>query len=250
MLQSIVSALPTEWKIIMRQQRIGGISQPEEIVFVTNQKHIKLKTCRCRHFYCSLASDIRTPTAIARWEHYQIQPRCWRDIYELPYKCTRSTRLQSLHFRIVHRYIPTRKYLCTRGIVGSPLCLKCFELDDFQHFFFDCTDVKDIWNAILIKLKNKFNLSSAFGTFQSVIFGCPDAPLIVNLILLITKQYIVSCKLSYNDMTQNPNIQCLMGIITKYAQAERMIAQQQKKLEKYYAKWNSLLGERGQVAFE
>ena len=250
-IQSLATAIPSEWKMIMKQQRHGRQNQSEgtDMTIMIDQRRIELVKCKCSHFYACL-TEYRKPTAASRWEHFQIKPECWQTIYELPYKCTSSTRLQSLHFRIVNRYIPTRKYLCTRGIVGSPLCLKCFEVDDLEHFFFECADVKEVWNIVIAELINKFNLGSSFGTFQSVIFGDPAVPPLVNMILLIAKQYIISCKLSSNDTPSEPNAQCLSGIVTKYAQAERLRAQKHDKLEQHNVKWKKLLDENGRAAFK
>ena len=248
-IQSVVSAIPIEWRAILREG--GGSNDVQsdysEIHLRTNQKRIELKKCKCKHFYSCLV-ETREPAAVQRWRQLEIRPQCWRDIYELPYKCTRSTRLQALHFRIVNRYIPTRKYLCTRGVVGSPLCLKCFEVDDLEHFFVECIDVKDLWKDILSKLKEVFKLSSNFGAYQSLILGSPEDPPIVNLIVLITKQYIVNCKLSPNDTTQEPSVLRLLGVITGYAQAEKIIAKEHNRVQEYNEKWKAFLDERGNVA--
>ena len=163
--------------------------------------------------FMSCMTEIREPTSVRRWDFFNIRPQSWREIYELPYKCTRATRLQALHFRIVNRYIPTRKYLCTRGVVGSPLCLKCFDVDDLEHFFVGCADVKELWNRLISKLKQIFRLPNNFGNYQTLVLGCPAAPPVVNLIVLLTKQYIVNCKLSYNDTVRVPNFAGLLSVV-------------------------------------
>ena len=206
-------------------------------------KYRELVKCKCRDFYRSLNKNC-VPAAIGRWEHYGVRPCSWREIYEIPYKCTKSTRLQSLQFRITNRYIPTRKYLCTRGVVGSPLCRKCFEVDDFQHFFFDCDDVKPLWNEIISQLSNKFSLPTNFNTYQSIILGYPAAPPIVNLILLLTKQYIVSSKLCNEDEIREPQISCLMEIISRHACAEKIMARDKNTLDKYHKKWGKMIDNR------
>ena len=136
-IQSVTSALPVEWKRIIRRHDGERLSRMDrtEIAIVINGKYSDLGKCKCQQFYRSL-NKIREPTAVSRWESYGVQPQSWQEVHEIPYKCTKSTRLHSLHFRIINRYIPTRKYLCTRGVTGSPLCLKCFKIDDLEHFFF------------------------------------------------------------------------------------------------------------------
>ena len=117
-IQSVTSALPVEWKRIIRRHDNERLSRMDrtEIAIVRNGKYSDLGKCKCQQFYRSL-NKIREPTAVSRWESYGVQPQSWREVHEMPYKCTKSTRLQSLHFRIINRCIPTRKYLYTR--VGS-----------------------------------------------------------------------------------------------------------------------------------
>ena len=247
-IQGVTGAIPTEWTMIIREVQNVRLSQVErtEIMMVANKTNIELAKCKCRHFYNNLIES-NEPTAVTRWAYYGVRPQCWREIYEVPYKCTISTRLQSLHFRIINRYIPTRKYLCTRGVIGIPLCRKCFEVDDFKHFLYECADVKPFWKQILNQLVDKFKLPSDFNVYESVLLGYPTAPPIVNLILLLTKQYIVTIKLNTNDTTHEPQISCLTELISRYAQAELIIAKQQKTLERYKVKWGLIMDESGNV---
>ena len=114
-IQSVISAIPVTWKIILKRNDEGSSrSDPRQITVLVNGRHYELEMCKCHHHYKNL-HKICKPAAVSRWEYYGVRPESWRGIYEIPYKSTKSTRLQSLHFRIINRFIPTRKYLCTRG---------------------------------------------------------------------------------------------------------------------------------------
>ena len=135
------------------------------------------------------------PTAEKRWEREGYRFNKWGDVYELPFRCTTSTRLHSLHFRIVHRCIPTLKFLHTRYVVESPLCPLCGVDERLDHFLFRCQDVRHIWSRLLPNLKQRFRLNSDFGTCKTVLFGYRKVKPLVNLLILLVKQYILSCKL-------------------------------------------------------
>ena len=94
----------------------------------------------------------------------------------------------------------------------------------------ECKDVKELWKIIVSKLKELFRLPSNFCCYQSLILRSAAAPHIVNLIVLITKQYIVNCKLSNNDKVQEPSVLCRLNVIAGYAQAERIIAKDHNRL--------------------
>lgn len=202
---------------------------------------------RSRHFYNNVTSN-HIPAAVTKWESYDIQPSSWSGIFEIPYKCTTSTRLQSLHYRIVHRFIPTRKYLSTRGIPVSPLCHVCDEIDDLKHFFFDCVEIKPIWDKILPQLKTIFGLADSFTSYKSVVLGCLTGPPVVNLIMLLIKQQIVSRRCGTTDSVGAPHINNVKATISRHEKAERLIAQKRNKLEKHEKKWEKVLDAHGNLA--
>ena len=74
------------------------------------------------------------------------------------------------------------------------------------------------------------------------------APPLVNLILLLTKQYIVTCKLGNDDRLRTPKIACVTEIINREAQVEKIVAKKKNKIAEYCEKWGLILDERGNVA--
>ena len=135
-IQGLLSAIPGSWKCTLRQSNLRKLTADElqDITLVIDNKPIKIENVNSRLLY-DVLTEPQIPAAVARWAHYSVRPKKWKNIYEIPFKCTTSTKLQSLHYRVINRFIPTRRYLCVRGVVGSPLRLKCFETDDLQHFF-------------------------------------------------------------------------------------------------------------------
>ena len=115
-------------------------------------------------------------------------------------------------------------------------------------FFFECDDVKLIWNEIIPKLESKFSLPRNFNTYQSLILGCSAAPPIVNLILLLIKQYIVNSKLSTDDIFRTPRISCVMEMLSRQSKAEKITAKNQNKLDQFHKKWGMVLDVSGNVA--
>ena len=155
--QGIICAIPTTWRRMLRNRNSGEAqTRHEQIQCTIGGKMIPLIMLRSRHVYkCYI--EYQKPTAEQRWERegYHVN---WSKVYEGPYKCTKSTRLQSLHYRIVHRFIPTAKFLHVRRVKESPMCPKCEVEEDLTHFIFECQDVKPLWNAILTRLKQTFRL--------------------------------------------------------------------------------------------
>ena len=116
-------------------------------------------------------------------------------------------------------------------------------MDDLKHFFFECEDVAPIWTSILSTVKEKYHLSDLITEYSSVILGCVSAPPIVNLILLLTKQHIVSCKLAVDP--RQPNLEQLWSYIKSFALAELMIAKKRNKIDQHNKKWGTFLNDQG-----
>ena len=239
--QSIVSAIPRGWKALLRQNPNAtlGVEDREAFFSINEDTQIRLTMLQSRHVYHRLIVK-RRPTAEQKWRDEGVQVHNWRDIYRIPYKCSTSTRIQSLHYRIVHRYIPTRKFLSTRGVVGSPLCLKCLRIDTLQHFFCECDDTRPIWDTITHQLSDIFAVQINTTQYQKILLGLPNAPPIVNLVMLLLKEYIVRCKLSQLDRLHEPRVENFKQIILNHWRAELLIAKKNDKTEAHTKKWRDL----------
>ena len=250
-LQSIKNAIPSAWKNLIRQGPREILSSEDKRCCLINVKQngtICLRALRSSHVYTTLLV-MRTPTAQRKWEEEGFTFDNWEHLYEIPYKCSSSTKLQSLQYRVLHRYIPTRKYLCTRSIVGSRLCRNCFEVDNLQHFFYLCADVKGIWDFVLPRLKDRFRLPNAFVSIETIIFGRVKVPAVVNLIIILCKQHITLCKLR-EDASIRPSIGGVLHAITNQHSVEEIIAKRSNSLDKFWNKWEKVINKNGDNIFK
>ena len=60
-----------------------------------------------------------------------------------------STRHKNLMLRVAHGEIYTKEKLHRFGLIDSPLCPRCSDIETLQHKFIDCTYVNRIWAQIL-----------------------------------------------------------------------------------------------------
>ena len=241
----LIRAIPMSWKKLVKGKTLeAGPREKNDWCIQMGTRRISIRNLRSQDIYVSLLPK-RTPAAVSKWRSEGFENIEWRNVFKQPYSCCTSTKLQSLHYRIVHRYIPTRKYLCIRGIVGSPLCRDCFEVDTLQHFFFYCSKTYHICHTLLEQLKTLCKLPTDFVKVDTVLFGYYDAPKVVNLILLIYKQYIITCKIAEN--MSRPCMEALLTIIKNFHDTERIAAVQTKTLEKFRNKWEEIVDENGEL---
>ena len=95
------------------------------------------------------------------------------------------------------------------------------------------------------QLKTLCKLPTDFVKVDTVLFGYYDAPKVVNLILLIYKQYIITCKIAEN--MSRPCMEALLTIIKNFHDTERIAAVQTKTLEKFRNKWEEIVDENGEL---
>ena len=97
-----------------------------------------ISNMKCKDFYWEFINKIViTPAAERKWT--EIFPKLeeaniWPRIYKMAFTVTRETYVQSLQYRLIHRILPTNKWLFNIKILDSPQCSFCDEVDTILHF--------------------------------------------------------------------------------------------------------------------
>ena len=117
----------------------------------------------------------------------------------------------------------TNTFLCKIGIIPSPTCSLCGELDEsLEYLFLSCHFTKNFWSEVIKRLvdhKVKIEILSD----KDIVFGiirCKDE-IFVNHILLLAKQYLFS----------SPSIRVLISKICTVFLIETMIAKSNNEME-------------------
>ena len=237
---SLIRSIPQMWKERLSNETYNAMNDEEKnetFSFKIGNKLMKINDTRSSHFYQSWLSS-NSPTAIINWESKGYQMN-WEKIFRLPYTCTISTRLQTLHYRIVHRFIPTKKFLFTRRVVDSPNCPYCDETDNLEHFFFYCRTINNIWKQVFQATKIRVQ-----NHLHACLFGIIGGKKAHNVIILIVKQYIVSMKLASHLTTiqaKTPTYEGAMFSLVSHVTKEKNIAARNNKWEQFVSKWGNIL---------
>jgi hypothetical protein len=140
------------------------------------------------------------PAGVRKWKsNYLNEKFNWEDIYQLNRKTTIDAKLQWFQIKILHRILPTNRYLYIRKIINSPVCDFCkSEEETLLHLFWECKYTKKFWEDFQLLIKEKcthcinLNLSEIL-----VIFGMKEnvkTDRVFDLLLLLGKNYIYNCK--------------------------------------------------------
>ena len=239
--EALKRAIPQYWKQILMDTPHMPLSENERrdapVIYIKGQK-CGIDELRSKELYI-LETVSRTPKAVLRWEELGYSDMEWEHTFVIPYRCTKSTQLQSLQYRIIHRYIPTRRYLYIRKLITSPECLKCAREDTLEHFLYQCSVINSIW----IRIFRMLGIARQ-NILKNVLFGMVDGKQAINLIILLVKQYIVRCKLSYEQI--EPCYEGARASINNYILMEKYAATDNNAIPSFDKKWQGMLNNNGE----
>ena len=178
---------------VNRNDRLGNYDQEPQILFqdktLGNFK---------RQGFLKQISTIETPSAQNFWTR-KFQMSVPKDMWSIPWRTTKETRLRALQFKILHNIYPTNILLEKMGIAPNSLCQICKVQDFTEHFFAECTAVKLMWKEIekylAIYMGRSIKLSSSsilLGIDNSIASG--NEQKIINHAILIGKMCISKFK--------------------------------------------------------
>lgn len=142
-------------------------------------------------------------TAYTRWqegieETTISNPDEWREVCNNPFRANRETKIQSLHYKIIHRIFPCGTYLCRVRVRDSDWCQFCDATDSITHHLYRCDKVRPFWDSLSRWFRQQVDLYLDQLTAKEIILGLPkgahqrDA---INDILLSIKFYIYRQKM-------------------------------------------------------
>ena len=120
----------------------------------------------------------------------------WDHLYRLPYVICSTTYIQSLQYKILHRYVNCNANLFKWKIVDSPNCVDCNIYDSIEHFFYNCPKVAYFWKNVQVWLFNVLETNIKF-TVLEVLLGILQEnqySKICNYVILHGKKYIYEAK--------------------------------------------------------
>ena len=112
----IRQSIPYAWRIIIKNKaEYTNIDTDDINIDGTFYSLMNLKTKIV--YDVLLKKKFQEPVSVKGWikdfpNFTEADPELWHNIYKLPFKTTRETKLQSLQFKIVHRIIVCKTKLC------------------------------------------------------------------------------------------------------------------------------------------
>eukprot|EP00745_Piridium_sociabile_P034116 TRINITY_DN58622_c0_g1_i1.p1 TRINITY_DN58622_c0_g1~~TRINITY_DN58622_c0_g1_i1.p1 ORF type:complete len:136 (-),score=2.62 TRINITY_DN58622_c0_g1_i1:38-445(-) len=102
-------------------------------------------------------NDSKTkPPCIRKWhQSFPNKNLHWKNIFFKPIQSTMDCQLRWFQLRLLHRLIPTQRFLFICKLSESSLCNLCdTEEQTLIHLFWKCELVQNFWNRLLSWLNN------------------------------------------------------------------------------------------------
>ena len=232
----ILASIPQEWKTIINneKQHIAECTVyiPSPLKFLLQQK----KGCKRVYNVLSNITNIHIK-AFDKWgeilnnDYNSITIHC-----AIQYGCTKDTKLLQLQYKLLHRILPTNKWLKKIGIVLEDTCAFCnTETESLEHVFLECTFVTSFWSEVL-KWLEKYQLwRQVLLSNEEILLGFKGGKYtLLNLIILSTKHYIYCCKCQH----RRPLFNNLYSYLKRIFTLEEYTAKTTNKYEVFLGKWN------------
>ena len=233
----VITAIPKEWKIIIQRNVQQGNTSVSNM-----QKLMKMdKVCKGTYeqFLDKLLDTKGKLQGLGKWEkELECSVEDSTDtIFGNMYKCTRSRKLQTCQFHILHRSLVTNVDLFKWQLKDENYCTFCKDSPEtIKHLIIDCPVTYVIWENINDWLKRKTGIHKNI-TRREIVFGCCDeTSLLYDLIILVVKQYIYKCRC----LEKKPTFIELIHHLKIVRDTEHKSAEMYGKMNIYLNKWSPL----------
>jgi len=155
------------------------------------------------------------------------------ELFRIIYKSTIDNRMRSFMWKYYHLRLYLNPELMRINIIDFDTCTFCHSsIETYQHLFFSCTHVIDLWTEFNNYCSSRFNYAIDIASVNGL--SMIEIPVIINLIFFVTLHYIYKCRLS----KQNMSVVKLRNEFHRIECIEYNIAKSLNKLSIHNRKWN------------
>ena len=193
------------------------------------------------NLFNSLLIKVTQPPCINKWKEIFVNSTLnWEKIFVKPFKTTLDNQLRWFQLRVLHRRIPTKRFLYLCKISDTPLCPFCNNQEEtLIHMLWSCPLSQSFWSDLTTLIKNNCEHAVNFVCNETlVIFGMTNRILtdtVIDLILLLAKFYLYKSKL----LNVAPNVKVFMKSLKNRYSIEkyRHAIRGQKESTTFHKNW-------------
>ena len=134
-----------------------------------------------KKIYNCLLSKISSPPVKSqqKWKTQLPQQNIdWSEVYSIPFRCTKDTKFRCFQYKLLHRILPTNKFLYQIRYIDYSTCSFCnSSTETINHLFFECPQICKLWQEFKKYVQTKTNLDFQI-TLTNILLGIFDKDLL------------------------------------------------------------------------
>lgn len=166
-----------------------------------------------------------------------LSPEHWKQLYKLPWYCTKDNKLRSMQYKISQRFLITNRTLFHMGLTDNDLCSFCStEKETIVHLFVECRMIKSFWNSLQSWLTEHIGCTIELSASEILFGKIGTSYTMINCLILLTKLYIYRTRLSGRVI----NVQAAVATFADCYKTEKFLSKVQNKTDFFFRKWAPL----------
>ena len=216
---SLLSNIPLEFKQYIKNNLdkfdVQGFMPTDSFI----DKILSNKSLKFVYNYIVHSVAVQPVTKILAWEQlFDCEIDNWASYFDITKRACRDSYLRNFQYKFLHRIIPTNTFLYKIHLTESKVCTFCKNYDEtVGHLFFDCPITSTFWYQFFEYLRIHFTHIEV--EKRHILLGFLEESLLLNLLIIIAKNYIFKCKLD----KKLPNIPEVKNKVRKYMSVELYI---------------------------
>lgn len=148
---SVISAIPQSWKKLLKNVPLHVEAlQHEEMPHISlNGRMYSIQLIYNKVVYWSfIRHKFTPPISIGTWQtKFSFEAEEWRNIFQIPYRVSFDSQIQSFQYKILLRIFPCNTYVSKFSNDTTKYCTFCHnqEIDDLEHYFVECETCRVFW---------------------------------------------------------------------------------------------------------
>lgn len=240
---TVLDRIPRDWKRILNTPDQTTNHRESDLYEELNDTY---KTAKWSYRQLINVTVTTTPNkAQEKWEReLQIQIGSWRQVFKCIYESTNEFKIRWLQLRLLHRILPTNRFLFLCRIRDDEKCDRCsWPVENILHIFWSCESSKIFW----LEFKRIFSLATPLAPSVIILGTCerngPLAAAPLRVALLLAKAYIWQCR----NSGKRPDAPGFTKFIVDYLNVERYIAECTNGVDVFRRKYSQMLTMLGGV---
>ena len=245
---SVISSIPIKWKRMLKQRSRQNSEAPNILTAVEKSKKVS-KTMY--DMLINRESEQAYDHGKVAWQtelNMVMEKEEWAAIRTHGHTITKSTKLQLFQFKLLSKKLVTNVHRNRWHKEIPPECTFCHRKNETViHLLWECEKSQIIWNALTRWLAYICKIEISFDAKKVIIndtkklnrnsIKATKQNRFVDLLILITKQYIYACKC----LEKNPNTNIILQKLAEMYIAEKQIALQENKIKKFERIWENYI---------